>query len=89
MEAMFFMDCFENRISLYQEVLEHAIAKHPEASSFVDRIGDILGDPDEIRVSNSDPRVVLYYQHRQEIYGGKGWWLWLNVWSSTSFRRFT
>ena len=68
-----FEDWFGNHVLLYEDVLDHALAKHPEFAHWIDQIGHILANPDELRASSSDPRVVLYYQHRLDIYSGK--WL--------------
>lgn len=68
-----FWDRFGNRVLLYDDVREHALAKHPEFRPWLNRIERVLADPEEVRVSSSDPRVVLYYQLDPEVYGGK--WL--------------
>ena len=68
-----FLDRFGNHVILHREVQDHALTKHPEMIPWLGRIGSVLADPDEIRFSSSDERVVLYYQFDPGVYGGK--WL--------------
>lgn len=66
-----YTDVFGNEIVLTEAVRAAILAKHPEVSAFIDRLGEVLRSPDEVRQSVSDTRVVLYYQFRDEVLGGK------------------
>ena len=66
-----YVDVFGNDVVLTGTVREAVLAKHPEVAAFIDRIGAVLLSPDEVRRSVSDTRVVLYYQFRDEVLGGK------------------
>ena len=62
---------FGNDVVLTDSVRAAILAKHPEVAAFIDRLGVVLLSPDEVRQSVSDTRVVLYYQFRDEVLGGK------------------
>ena len=47
------------------------LQKHPEAVDFIDRIAQILVEPDEVRRSVRDERSVLYYRFEDVVLGGK------------------
>lgn len=66
-----YTDIFGNDVVLTDSVRAAILAKHPEVAAFIDRLGAVLRSPDEVRQSVSDTRVVLYYQFRDEVLGGK------------------
>lgn len=66
-----YTDVFGNDVVLTDSVRAAILAKHPEVAAFIDHLGAVLRSPDEVRRSVSDTRVVLYYQFRDEVLGGK------------------
>ncbi len=71
MSEQVFPDILGNLIVLTASVQETTLAKHPEAAEFVELIPRVLLDPDEIRRSSRDDRVVLYYRFESAILNGK------------------
>jgi hypothetical protein len=68
-----FTDFNGDQVILSANLLMAIITKHPETSAFVEKIGLVLADPDEIRASNYDERCVLYYRYSEDVLDGK--WL--------------
>ncbi len=66
-----YTDVFGSAVVLTGTVRTAILAKHPEVSGFIDQVGEVLRMPDEVRQSVSDNRVVLYYQFRDRVLGGK------------------
>jgi hypothetical protein len=57
-----FKDIHDRRIRLTSEREEHIEDSHPEMSGQIDRIQDVLVDPDVIVRSRTDPSVELFYR---------------------------
>lgn len=64
-------DVFGNTVILADHVRVAILSKHPEVAGFIDQIGGVLLTPDEVRQSVSNDRVVLYYQFKDQVLGGK------------------
>jgi hypothetical protein len=65
------LDVFGDEVVLADSVRATILKKHPEAATFIDRIADVLADPDEVRQSVRDQRAVLYYRYEDAVLGGK------------------
>ena len=66
-----FTDVFGETIVLAAQVRSHILEKHPEVNDYIDNLSQVLGDPDELRESTNDSRVVLYYQYHDKVFNGK------------------
>lgn len=73
MNELKFTDLFGASVVFTESVQSAVLIKHPEVAVFLDLIGDVLRDPDEIRRSVRDGRVVLYYRYEERVFNGK--WL--------------
>lgn len=71
MDEQIYIDVLDEEIVLTQQVRTTILNKHPEVADFIDQIEVVLRDPDEIRRSIRDDRVVLYYRYETEILNGK------------------
>lgn len=71
MTEQIFLDIHGHEIILAVDVRATILQKHPEATLFIDRLADILRDPDEIRQSERDERSVLYYCYMDDVLNGK------------------
>jgi hypothetical protein len=47
------------------------LAKHPEVGGFLERVGDVLADPEQVRQSQRDERTALFYRMEPGVLGGK------------------
>lgn len=56
---------------LTTERKKHILTFHPDIKSYFFKLRDVFIKPDEIRVSKSDPRVLLFYRYFAKIKGGK------------------
>jgi hypothetical protein len=71
MNEQIYIDVLDEEIVLTQQVRTTILTKHPEVADFIDRLEAVLREPDEIRRSIRDDRVVLYYRYESEILNGK------------------
>jgi hypothetical protein len=71
MDEQIYIDVLNEEIVLTQQVRISILNKHPEVADFIDQIGTVLREPDEIRRSIRDERVVLYYRYESETLNGK------------------
>jgi hypothetical protein len=60
-------DCFERDVRLTH------ILEHPEMVGFENAIASTLNSPDDVRISNSDNAVYLFYRHYQATSVGAKW----------------
>lgn len=60
-----------NQIELTRERWQHIITEHPEVSGLMDKLPEILCDPDLVKCSKRDKDVLLYYRYYPDIFGGK------------------
>ncbi len=58
-----FKDIHNRRIRLTDERQEHIEVDHPEMYGQIDKIQDILSNPDIIVRSRTDPEVELFHRH--------------------------
>lgn len=56
---------------LTAERKKHILIFHPDLKPYFSKLNDVFAKPDEIRISKSDPRVLLFYKHFAKIKGGK------------------
>jgi hypothetical protein len=68
---MEFIDCFNRRIILSEERWNHIIDTHPEIKGLLKELEGALIDPDTIKRSVYNEKVVLFYRHYEHIYEGK------------------
>jgi hypothetical protein len=66
-----YVDVFGEEVVLADTVRATILQKHPEATDFIDKLGEVLAQPDEVRQSVRDERVVLYYQFSHNVFNGK------------------
>lgn len=71
MDEQVYVDALDEEIALTEQVRTTILSKHPEVADFIDQIEVVLREPDEIRRSIWDDRVVLYYRYETEILNGK------------------
>lgn len=57
-----YTDVFGDEVVLADSVREVILHKHPEAADFIAYVKLVLADPDEVRRSIRDARVVLFYR---------------------------
>lgn len=58
-------------IELTPERLRHIIEYHPDVEVYLSKIEEVLENPDEIRKSRHDPKVLLFYKYFANIKRGK------------------
>ena len=58
-------------VELTSERKKHIFLFHPDLKPYFGRVRDVLLDPDEVRISKSDPKVLLFYKYFDNILGGK------------------
>ncbi|MCD5417404.1 hypothetical protein LR021_03440 [Candidatus Bipolaricaulota bacterium] len=58
-----FIDIHNRQIRLTDERQEHIETDHPEMFGQVNKIQEVLSDPDIIVKSKTDPDVELFYRH--------------------------
>jgi hypothetical protein len=71
MSESVYRDRWGNEVVLADTVRESILLKHPEAVDFIDRIGAVLSDPDEVRASVRSANSVLYYSYNDDVLDGK------------------
>lgn len=73
MSETLYRDIFGHEIVLTDAVRAIILQKHPETGDLMDLLPNVLANPDEIRQSIRDERVVLYYHFEVDVFNGK--WL--------------
>jgi len=58
-------------IELTQERKNHIFEFHPDIKEYFSKIPQVLKEPDQIRKSKHDPKVLLFYKYFVNIKGGK------------------
>ncbi len=58
-------------IELTDERLEHILAFHPEIAEHLDKFSGVLLNPNEIRISPTDKKVLLFHKRFGNIEAGK------------------
>lgn len=56
----------EKRICLSSESWNHLVLRHPEMSSYLEAVKDVLTDPDLLVQSTIEPNIVLYHKYYKE-----------------------
>ena len=56
---------------LTSERKNHIFLFHPDLKPYFERFNEVLLEPDEVRISKSDPDVLLFYKYFANIFGGK------------------
>ncbi|HEC23041.1 MAG TPA: DUF4258 domain-containing protein [Chloroflexi bacterium] len=83
-DQIVYVDVFDEEVVLDSTVRRIILAKHPEVADFIDRVGEVLRQPDEVRRSVKDERVALYYRYEDDVLGGK----WVTVVVKSVDRKF-
>ena len=73
MSESVYQDVLGNAVVLADNVRATILQKHPETQDFIDLLPKVLAEPDEIRQSVHDGRVILYYHFAAHVLNGK--WL--------------
>jgi hypothetical protein len=71
LDEQIYLDVFGEVIVLTDPVRMIILQKHPEVVDFIDQLDQVLSQPDEIRRSVRDERVVLYYRFNEAVLDGK------------------
>lgn len=71
MSEHLYRDVFGAEVVLTDTVKAMILQKHPEVSDFIDQIDRALAEPEEVRRSIRDKRVVLYYRFEAAVLEGK------------------
>lgn len=58
-------------IELTSERKKHILTFHPDLHSYMKHIKAVLLQPDDLRISKSDPQVLLFYKYFDTILDGK------------------
>jgi hypothetical protein len=58
-------------IELTAERQNHILKAHPELKSGLQKLSEVLSDPDKVRKSRFDEKVLLFYKFFATIKGGK------------------
>lgn len=59
------------KVELTSERKVHMLARHPELKIHLEKLSQVLSDPDEIRRSRFDKNVLLFYKFFANIKDGK------------------
>jgi len=54
------------RVCLSSESWNHLVLRHPEMSSYLEAVKDVLVNPDLLVQSNVEPNIVLYHKYYKE-----------------------
>lgn len=57
-------------VELTPERKLHILIEHPELEAHFEKIKQVLSKPDEIRISKTDPNVLLFYKFFAKIKNG-------------------
>lgn len=68
---MFYKSFLGKKIELTAERKKHILLYHPDMEPYFANLKVILLEPDEIRVSKSDPKVLSFYKYFDTIFNGK------------------
>ena len=71
MDEQIYVDVFDEEVVLTATVHEIILTKHPEVTDFIEQIDNVLREPDTVRRSIRDERVVLYYRYEADLFVGK------------------
>lgn len=58
-------------VELTSERKNHIFLFHPDLKPYFEEVKDVLLEPNEIRISKSDPKVLLFYKFFDTILDGK------------------
>jgi len=70
-ETNIFCPFLNAQVAVPSERTEHIFEYHPDVKLFIHRLREVIQQPDEIRVSSTDPEVVLFYRFYYDIFRGK------------------
>ncbi len=68
---MVYKSSLGNHIELTSERKIHILLYHPDLKPYFSKIKKVLLKPSDIRISKSDPNVLLFYKYFANIIGGK------------------
>lgn len=69
--CMIYNSILGKKITLTSERKKHILIYHPDLKSYFANFKEVFLGPDEIRISKSDPKVLLFYKFFDNIKGGK------------------
>lgn len=58
-------------IELTSERKKHILTFHPDLHPYMKHIKEVLLQPDDLKISKSDPQVLLFYKYFDTILDGK------------------
>lgn len=61
----------DKSVELTAERLQHIHERHPDVIQYVPKIKSVLAKPDQIRIDNLNPKVLLFYKYFSKIGKGK------------------
>ena len=70
-ENMKYKSILGNYFELTLERKKHILNFHPDLKLYFPKLKDVFTKPDEIRISKSDPKVLLFYRYFAKIKEGK------------------
>ncbi len=68
---MKFKTSFGKTAELTSERKNHIFLFHSDLKPYFERFKEVLLEPDEVKISKSDPDVLLFYKYFDTIIGGK------------------
>lgn len=68
---MVYKSILGKKIELTPERKEHIPLHHPDLKPYFSKIKQVLLKPNEVRISKSDPLVLLFYKYFGNILSGK------------------
>lgn len=71
MNKSIYRDYSGKEIELPEERWNHITKEHPEIKSLINKVGDVLANPDHVKLSKRDKEVFLYYRFYPDIQAGK------------------
>jgi hypothetical protein len=69
--TVYFSSSLGKSIEFTDERRRHILHYHPDLAPFLDRLGEVLISPNEIRKTFEDPQVLLFYKFYPDILRGK------------------
>lgn len=71
MKEIIYQSFIQKGIILTEERKQHILDFHPDLKPYFNKISEVLNKPDEIRRSNEDKNVLIFYKFYDNILNGK------------------
>ena len=71
MKEITYQSSIQKRIILTEERKQHILDFHPDLKPYFNKISEILNKPDEIRKTNEDKNVLIFYKFYDKVLNGK------------------